>query len=70
MPPAPISIPTDAPHIASSHEPTAAESAQITSSPVEAKKRSYENDGGFNWRKAKKVRTPKSAEASAFSSGR
>src|SRR5438105_8519279 len=63
-------MPKEAPHIDKSHEPAAAHSDQITNSPVEAKKRSYENDGGLSARRTKKVTTPNSAEASATDNGR
>src|ERR1041384_5968297 len=65
-----MSMPNDAPHIARSHEPAAAHSDHTTSSPVEAKKRSYENDGGFSARSTKNIDTPQISEASAVRSGR
>ena len=56
--------------MARSQEPAAAQNAHTTSSPVEAKKRSYENEGGLSARSTRKVATPKSTDATRFSSGR
>src|SRR6266850_6231104 len=67
---APISMPNEAPHIASSQEAAEAQSAQTTSSPVLARNRSYENDGGLSARSRKNVATPNASEAARCSSGR